>query len=269
MNVRRLLESFVDEDLEQGDPTGCLLSDHIISGRIIARQDGIVSGTDHTRTIFGMKDCTCQIHVSDGQAVRAEQSIMTVSGRAADVMALERTALNLLSRMSGIATAAATLVALLPDGVKLLATRKTAPGLRIFDKQAVQDGGGHPHRFNLGEMIMIKDNHIAAEGSMRTLIKQAIAKNETFEVEADTIPDAIAAAEMGTPIILLDNFKPDDICEVVSQLIRENLRGGVKLEASGGITEQNIAKYGTTGVDYISVGSMTASPSCLDVSLEV
>ena len=269
MNVRELLELFVDEDLAQGDPTGRLLSDRTVIGRIIARQSGVVSGAAHVRTIFGMKSCICQIHVSDGQVVQADQSIMTVSGRAADVMALERTALNLLSRMSGIATTAATMVALLPDGVKLLATRKTAPGLRVFDKEAVQAGGGHPHRFNLGEMIMIKDNHIAAEGSIQSLIRRAAARNETFEVEVDTIPDAIMAARKGAPIILLDNFDAADIRKVVSLLTHENLRDNVRLEASGGITKQNIAKYGATGVDYISVGSMTASPSCLDVSLEI
>lgn len=201
--------------------------------------------------------------------MQADQDIMTVSGRAADVMALERTALNLLSRMSGIATISAALVARLPDNVKLLATRKTAPGLRVFDKEAVQAGGGYPHRFNLGEMIMIKDNHIASEGSMESLISRALARNKPFEVEVDTISDAVTAARMGAPIILLDNFEPADICKVVSLLIHENLRDMVKLEASGGITKQNIAGYGATGVDYISAGFVTSSPYSLDVSLEV
>lgn len=269
MNPRDVLEGFVAEDLSGGDPTGDLLSDVEITARMVSRERGVVSGVAHAVDIFSSRGCACRAALADGDTVDAGGLIMTISGMAADVLARERTALNLVSRMSGIATKAADLASRLPDGVRLLSTRKTAPGLRLFDKEAVEAGGGFRHRMTLGEMIMIKDNHVAAEGSLERLVRKAKERGGRFEVEVDTTQDALLAARLGAPVILLDNFEPAEIREAVSALEQEDLRGDVELEASGGITVQNIAEYGRSGVDCVSVGSMTSSVRGLDLSLEI
>jgi nicotinate-nucleotide pyrophosphorylase (carboxylating) len=151
----------------------------------------------------------------------------------------------------------------------LYSTRKTAPGLRYFDKEAVAMGGGKKHRMTLGDMIMIKDNHIAAEGSLIRLIQKARKKGKTFEVEVDTPQDAVLAATHGVPIIMLDNFTPQKIPKTVLALKRLGLRNKVKLEASGGINLQNIRRYARCDIDMISVGSITNSVKAVDFSLEV
>lgn len=269
MNARSLLEAFVQEDLGDGDPTGSLLGKTTIQARIITRQDGVISGTRHAATIFSMKNCQTKILIQDRQHASAGDSVMEIHGDGAGMLSLERVALNLLSRMSGIATLTEQMASSLPEGVRLLSTRKTAPGLRIFDKEAVEDGGGMRHRMNLGGMIMIKDNHISVEGSLERLIKKALLQKELFEVEVDTPSDCMLAATLGAPIILLDNFTPDMIHDVVSGLRDVGLRDSVKLEASGGITIENVVEYGATGVDYISTGYVTNSAPSLDMSLEV
>lgn len=269
MNTRSLLESFVHEDLIDDDPTSNLLDKTTIQARIITRQDGVISGAKHASTIFGMGDCQTSILIQDGQHAHAGNIIIKIQGNAADILSLERVALNLISRMSGIATLTEQMVSGLPEGVQLLSTRKTAPGLRIFDKEAVEDGGGMRHRMNLGEMIMIKDNHISVEGSLERLIKKAMLQKGQFEVEVDTPSDCILAATLGAPIILLDNFTPEMIQGTISELEGVGLRSSVKLEASGGITIENVAAYGATGVDYISSGHITNSAPSLDMSLEV
>lgn len=259
------------EDLECGDPTSDLVDRaSSVKARIIAKRDGVVSGTSHATTIFGMKDCHTDIKIRDGHPVHNDEVIMMVHGIAADVLSLERVVLNLMSRMSGIATVTKKMASHLPHGVELLATRKTAPGLRIFDKEAVEAGGGRRHRMNLGEMIMIKDNHMAVTGhSLERIVKKALLQQREFEVEVDTPSDAILAAKLGAPIILLDNFTPDMILNTIESLKKNGLRDAVKLEASGGITDDNIAEYGATGIDYVSSGYITNSVTALDLSLEM
>lgn len=269
MSIRAILESFIHEDLVDGDSTGALLDKTTIQARIITRQDGIISGAKYASTIFGMRDCQAHVIIQDREYAHSGDTIMSIQGNAADMLSLERTALNLMSRMSGIATLTKRLVSSIPKDVRLLATRKTAPGLRIFDKEAVEDGGGMRHRMNLGEMIMIKDNHVSVEGSLECLIKKAQLQKTQFEVEVDTLSDCMLAATLGAPIILLDNFTPDQIQNAILELERVGLRDSVKLEASGGITAENITLYGATGVDYISLGYITNSAPSLDMSLEV
>jgi nicotinate-nucleotide pyrophosphorylase (carboxylating) len=171
--------------------------------------------------------------------------------------------------MSGIATQTNQLVKKIPNKTKLYATRKTAPGLRYFDKEAVEIGGGKKHRLRLDEMVMIKDNHIAINNSLESLIKKAKKKYKKFEVEVENIPDMILAAKSGASIIMLDNFTPVQIKKAITVLKNEKLRSGVLLEASGGINSKNISKYGETGVDIISVGSITNSVKGIDMSLEI
>jgi nicotinate-nucleotide pyrophosphorylase (carboxylating) len=272
LNIKKELARFLSEDINYGDVTSAVLSNKKITATIIARQDGIVAGAKHAKEIFAMKQCRVQIMRKDGQSVKANQVVLRISGPARQILSCERTALNLLSRMSGIATATNQLVRQVKKVSKktdLYSTRKTAPGLRYFDKEAVEIGGGRKHRITLSDMIMIKDNHIATEGSIVELIRRAKKKTKIFEVEVDTFSDAILAASLGVPIIMLDNFSPQMIRKTISQLEKMKLRKDIRLEASGGINVQNIREFARTGVDMISVGSITNSAKAIDFSLEV
>ncbi|WP_100181791.1 carboxylating nicotinate-nucleotide diphosphorylase [Candidatus Nitrosotenuis aquarius] len=271
MNTRELAR-FLAEDINRGDVTSAILSNKKITATIIARQGGIIAGAKHTKEIFAMKKCRVHIMRDDGQTIKANQVVLQITGPARSILSCERTALNLLSRMSGIATATNQLVRQVKKISKktdIYSTRKTAPGLRFFDKEAVEIGGGRKHRVTLSDMIMIKDNHIAAEGSIVELIRRAKKRAKVFEVEVDTFSDAILAATLGVPIIMLDNFSPDLIKKTIKQLERMHLRKNIRLEASGGINIQNIREFAKTGVDMISVGSITNSVKAVDFSLEV
>jgi nicotinate-nucleotide pyrophosphorylase (carboxylating) len=174
--------------------------------------------------------------------------------------------------MSGIATKTKKLVEKIKavnPRVKLYATRKTAPGLRFFDKEAVKIGGGEKHRMTLNDMVMIKDNHLAVEGSIPRIILKARRKYKKIEVEVESQEEALLAASAGANIIMLDNFRPQEIISTINKLKKTNLRKQVRLEASGGINEKNIGTYAKTGVDIISVGEITNSVSGIDFSLEV
>lgn len=268
-NTKDELRRFLSEDIGKGDITSSLLTRKKISATIISRENGIVAGAKFAKMIFAMKGCKVKILKKDGTAVKANQPIMTISGNAVTILTCERTVLNLMSRMSGIATQTNVLARMISKKTKILATRKTAPGLRFFDKEAVKIGGGERHRMKLDEMVMIKDNHIASEGSILKLIKKAKRKHKKFEVEVENQTEALLAAKEGASIIMLDNFSPNQIKKTIESLKKQGLRKKVKLEASGGITAKNIKSYGKTGVDSISIGSITNSVKGLDLSLEV
>ncbi|MFM8658693.1 MAG: carboxylating nicotinate-nucleotide diphosphorylase [Candidatus Nitrosotenuis sp.] len=272
LNTKKELAKFLAEDNSHRDITSQILSNKKITANIVSRQDGIVAGAKYAKEIFSLKNCSVQILRKDGLAIKKDQAVLRISGSAKSILSCERTALNLLSRMSGIATATNLLVKQVKSVSKktdLYSTRKTAPGLRFFDKEAVEIGGGKKHRITLADMIMIKDNHIASEGSIVELIKRAKKKAKIFEVEVDTFEDAILVASMGVPIIMLDNFSPQMIKKTILQLEKMGLRKNIRLEASGGINAQNIKEYARTGVDMISVGSITNSAKAIDFSLEI
>ncbi|BDQ30480.1 nicotinate-nucleotide pyrophosphorylase [Nitrosopumilus zosterae] len=268
-NSKKQLSQFLAEDIGTGDITSSLLSKKKITAKIISRENAVIGGASHAKEIFRLKGCNAKILRKDGSKIKPNQAIMIISGDAGKILACERTVLNLITRMSGIATQTNDLVKKIPKNVKLYATRKTAPGLRYFDKEAVEIGGGKKHRLRLDEMVMIKDNHIAIEGSLESLIKKTKKKYKKFEVEVENTFDAILAAKEGAAIIMLDNFSPVQIKKTVQELKNQKLRNKVMLEASGGINSKNIAKYGKTGVDIISVGSITNSVKGIDVSLEI
>jgi nicotinate-nucleotide pyrophosphorylase (carboxylating) len=268
-NSKKQLLDFLTEDIGKGDITSNLLPKRNISARIISRESAIVAGVNYAREIFKLKDCRVKIQKKDGSRINPNQTIMTIHGDAAKILTCERTALNLLSRMSGIATQTNQLVKKIPKNTKLYATRKTAPGLRYFDKEAVEMGGGEKHRLRLDEMVMIKDNHIAISDSLLSLIRKAKKKHQKIEVEVENTADAVLAAKEGATIIMLDNFSPNQIKKTIKELKNKNLRNKVLLEASGGINSKNISKYGGTGVDIISVGSITNSVKAIDLSLEI
>lgn len=268
-NSKKQLSQFLAEDIGKGDITSNLLPKKKISVKIISRENAIVAGASYAKEIFKMKGCNSRIVKKDGSKIRPNQTIMTITGNAGNILTCERTALNLLTRMSGIATQTNQLVKKIPKKTKLYATRKTAPGLRYFDKEAVEIGGGKKHRLTLDEMVMIKDNHIAIENSLLSLIKKTKKKYRKFEVEVENTKDAILAAKEGATIIMLDNFTPSQIKKTIQVLKNQKLRNKVMLEASGGINSKNISKYGETGVDIISVGSITNSVKGIDMSLEI
>jgi nicotinate-nucleotide pyrophosphorylase (carboxylating) len=268
-NPKKQLVQFLAEDIGKRDITSALLSKKKISVDIISRESAIIAGLKYAKEIFALKGCKAKIITKDGSKIKPNQIIMKITGNADKILTCERTALNIITRMSGIATQTNKLVKKIPNKTKLYATRKTAPGLRYFDKEAVEIGGGKKHRLRLDEMVMIKDNHIAVEQSLLSLIKKTKKKYKKFEVEVENTHDAVLAAQEGATIIMLDNFSPSQIINTIKVLKNKKLRKNVLLEASGGITSKNISKYGKTGVDIISIGSITNSVKGIDFSLEI
>lgn len=270
--AKKALESFLAEDIGKGDITSKLLNKKKISAHIISRQQGIVAGVTYAKEIFVSRQCRVRVLKNDGQKIKKNEKIMTVSGPVYSILSCERTVLNLLSRMSGIATQTNMLVNMIKKSnphVKLYSTRKTAPGLRLFDKEAVEIGGGNKHRMSLDQMIMIKDNHIAVAKSLRELIRLTKKRYKIIEVEVENINDAITAAIEGATIIMLDNIPPNKIRDIIKVLEKLGLRKKIKLEASGGINTSNVKSYAKSGVDMISIGKLTSSVSGLDLSLEI
>jgi len=271
-NIKKELLRFISEDIQGGDITSVLLPKKKIKAKIISRQEGVLAGIKFAGDIFRLKGCNVKIIKKDGAKLKSNQIILQISGNAGTVLSCERTALNLLSRMSGIATQTNFLVSKIRKinrKTKLYSTRKTAPGLRFFDKEAIMIGGGHKHRMSLNDMVMIKDNHLLVTNSMEGIIKSARKRHKHVEVEVENQRDAILAASSGATIVMLDNFSPVQIKKTITVLHKKKLRNKVKLEASGGINSKNIAAYAKTGVDMISVGSITNSVKGLDLSLEV
>jgi len=271
-NIKKELLRFVSEDIQSGDITSVLLPKKKIKAKIISRQDGVLAGIRFAREIFHLKGCSARTIKKDGTRLKPNQVVLDVYGNAGTVLSCERTVLNLLSRMSGIATHTNLLVSKIRKinkKTKLYSTRKTAPGLRFFDKEAIMIGGGHKHRMSLNDMVMIKDNHLLVTNSMEGIIKSARKRHKHVEVEVENQRDAILAASSGATIVMLDNFSPVQIKKTITALQKKKLRNKVKLEASGGINSKNIAAYAKTGVDMISVGSITNSVKGLDLSLEV
>ncbi|MGB6462653.1 MAG: carboxylating nicotinate-nucleotide diphosphorylase [Nitrosotalea sp.] len=270
--AKKALKTFLKEDIGKGDVTSKLLPRKKISAIIISRQRGIVAGTSYVKEIFTSRNCKVRILKNDGNKIEPNDKIMTISGPAYSVLSCERTALNLLSRMSGIATQTNKLVKIIKSAnskVELYSTRKTAPGLRIFDKEAIEIGGGRKHRTSLDQMVMIKDNHLAVAKSLQDIVRSAKKRYKIFEVEVENLDDAIIAARGGASIIMLDNISPKEILHIIQVLKRFNLRKGIKIEASGGIDASNVKSYARTGIDIISIGRLTSSVVGLDLSLEV
>jgi len=271
-NIKKELLRFISEDIQGGDITSVLLPKKKIKAKIISRQEGILAGIRFARDIFYLKGCRVRIIKKDGVKVKPNQIILQVSGDAKAILSCERTVLNLLSRMSGIATQTSVLVSKIRKinkKTKLYSTRKTAPGLRFFDKEAVVIGGGHKHRMSLNDMVMIKDNHLLVYNSIENITKNARRQHKDVEVEVENQRDAMIAASSGATIVMLDNFSPAQIKKTISALQKKKIRNKIKLEASGGINSKNISAYAKTGVDIISVGSITNSVRGLDLSLEV
>ena len=269
---KRELKRFLDEDVGKGDITSELLEKKRIVARIIAREETIIAGTEFVKDVFALKKCRVKIFKKDGKVAKINQTVLEIKGNVRDVLACERTALNLLSRMCGIATQTNNLkkqIKSIDSRSKVFATRKTAPGLIFFDKEAVKIGGGEKHRMTLNEMIMIKDNHLVVGKSIEDILRKAKKTRGKVEIEVESQKDAILCARLGADIIMLDNFSPDRIKKTIKKLTKLKLRNKVILEASGRINSKNIVKYAETNVDMISVGSITNSVDGIDLSLEI
>jgi len=268
---KKKLVQFLAEDIGKEDITSALLPKKKVRSKIISRQKAIIAGVIYAKEIFSLKKSSVKMIKKDGDVVFLNQTILEVYGTPQAILSCERTALNLLSRMSGIATQTNMLVKKIRkinSKIDLYATRKTAPGLRFFDKEAVRIGGGRKHRNALDEMIMLKDNHLAID-SISNLIQKAKKKFKKIEIEVSNANEAVSAAKEGVHIIMLDNFSPKQISKTVTELKKLGLRHKVKLEASGGIHFKNIEYFARTGVDMISVGEITHSVRGVNLSLEI
>lgn len=272
ISPKRELLRFLAEDIGKEDISSKLLPRKKINAKIISRQNGVIAGVKFAQDIFVLKGNKVTIIKKDASKIKAGQTILEITGPVYSILSCERTALNLLSRMSGIATQTSNLVEKIRKinpRTKLYATRKTAPGLRFFDKEAVNIGGGEKHRMSLDKLVMLKDNHLAVSGSLSRLISKARKKYKIIEVEVENQEDALLAAVSGATIIMLDNFSTKEISKTIKNLKKAKLRKRVKLEASGGINSKNIQSYAKSGVDMISVGEITNSVSGIDLTLEV
>lgn len=271
INADRYIRMALEEDITSGDiSTSCVMPVYQKGqAELICKQDGIIAGLGVFRRVFEMLDSTVgfDMHVNEGDEVKNGELMAVVTGDIRAILSGERTALNFLQRMSGIATYTNYIVKLLEGSrTTLLDTRKTTPNMRIFEKYAVKTGGGSNHRYNLSDGVMLKDNHIGAAGSITKAIQMAKA-NVSFvhkiEVEVENLDMVREAVEAGADIIMLDNMTPDEMKEAV-----KIIDGRALTECSGNVTKENIKNIIDTGVDFVSSGALTHSAPILDISLK-
>ncbi len=267
------IDRFLEEDLDgDGDITSnALFTSEKNKARIIAKEPSVVAGINEVGKVFKKTGARLHKHTEDGLFVGSMEVIATVEGPVKAILIGERLALNILGRMSGIATQTRRIVdschAVNPK-VKIAATRKTTPGFRLFEKKAVMIGGGDSHRFGLFDAAMIKDNHIAAKGSFQETIECVMKKvsGKIIEVEVETEEQALQASGMGVDVIMLDNFPPEKAKQVAKKIRKIN--SDVIIEISGGITPENIIDY-VSFADRISLGYLTHTVRNKDFSLEI
>ena len=275
--IEDALRGFLDEDIGHGDITTDALVDPKAkaTGTVICKERAVVAGLTESIILLKLLGCEGKPKVRDGQKVPAGTIILDASGSGSSLLKVERVLLNLLSHMSGVATATAELVNIAKkngSSTRIACTRKTLPGLRYFEKRAVELGGGDTHRLRLDDAVLIKDNHLALAGSITESVRKAKSKvsfTRKIEVEATTPDHAVEAALAGADIVLLDNMTPQEVKKSVRLLEARKLRDRLLIEVSGGITRENLADYVQTGVDVISVGSITHSAKAIDMSLDL
>lgn len=271
LNADELIKSALKEDISSEDVTTNSVIKEYVKGtvQLICKQDGVICGLGVFKRVFEILDDKTEVEftVQDGDRVTRGQLLGTLTGDIRVLLSGERTALNYLQRMSGIATYTSQVASLLAGSkTKLLDTRKTTPNMRIFEKYAVKVGGGLNHRYNLSDGVLLKDNHIGAAGG----VKQAVAAAKAYapfvrkiEVEVENLEMCREAVEAGADIIMLDNMSVEDMKKAVKMI-----EGRALTECSGNITKENIAKIVETGVDFVSSGALTHSAPILDMSLK-
>ena len=271
LNVDPLILSALKEDITYEDVSTNAVMPESKTGEVdlIAKQDGILCGIQVFERVFSLLDNTTKFNVffKDGDTIKRGEKLAEITGDIRVLLSGERTALNYLQRMSGIATYTHEVASLL-DGtsIKLLDTRKTTPNMRVFEKYSVTVGGGHNHRYNLSDGVLLKDNHIGAAGGVKEAVSEARAYApfvRKIEVEVETIDQVCEAVEAGADIIMLDNMDHDTMKEAIGII-----NGTAEIEISGNVTKENIEKIKDLKVDYISSGALTHSAPILDLSLK-
>lgn len=272
-----VIKFMLKEDEGFGDITSNALipEDKTFYAKLVSKDDGILAGIEVINGMFEEYGIDILSSMDDGDKIKKGDILLELEGNARKILLLERTALNLLMRMSGVATKTNRIVKSvneINDKIRVAGTRKTAPALQKFDKMAIFIGGGDPHRSALDDMVLIKDNHIAVVGSVEEALKRA-KKNVSFskkiEIEVENVDDAVIAAKNGADIIMFDNMSPKEAQNTLDILIENDLRENVLIEISGGITEDNILDYAPLDVDIISLGSLTHQASSLNFSLDM
>lgn len=271
LNVEPLLLSALREDITSEDVSTNSVMPYARMGEVdlICKQDGVLCGMDVFARVFTLLDEGTQVtaYAADGEKIEAGQKIATVRGDIRVLLSGERTALNYLQRMSGIATHTRAVASLLEGtGTKLLDTRKTTPNNRIFEKYAVRTGSGNNHRYNLSDGVMLKDNHIGAAGGVKEAVRRAREYApfvRKIEVEVENLDMVREAVEAGVDIIMLDNMSHEEMAQALTII-----GGRAEVEVSGNVTRENIARLTDLGVDYISSGALTHSSPILDLSLK-
>src|SRR2546425_10129395 len=277
MLIEDALRRFLDEDIGHGDITTDALVDPAAkaTGTVICKERAVVAGLSESIILLKLLGCEGKPRVRDGQEVPAGTIVLEVRGFGRALLKVGRVLLNLLSHMSGVATATGELVDIAKknrSSTRIACTRKTLPGLRYFEKRAVELGGGDTHRLRLDDAVLIKDNHLELTGSVGACVRKAretVSFKKKVEVEVTTADQAVEAGQAGADIILLDNMTPKEVGSCLSLLLRRDLRDRVLVEASGGIRKENLASYAKTGVDVISVGAITHSAPAIDMSMEI
>jgi nicotinate-nucleotide pyrophosphorylase (carboxylating) len=270
--LRRLVATAIDEDLGSGDITSalCVPIGAVATGEIVAKAEGVLSGLAAAREVMRQVDPALDFRelLADGDRLGPGVTIGRLRGSARSILAGERTALNFLQQLSGVATLTRVFVARVEGtGARIVDTRKTVPGLRALQKAAVRAGGGTNHRLGLYDAVLIKDNHIAVAGGVSDALeaaKASVPHMAKIEIEVTTPQGAETAARIGADVILLDNMTPADVGESVARI-----NGRALTEVSGGVVLDNVADYARQGVDVISVGALTHSAPAIDMSLEI
>lgn len=268
--IELIKEALIEDGVDNDITTLNLVSkDKMLTGSFIVKATGVVSGIDVAKEVFKQINPRIKMEIlkANGTFVNRGDVIATIEGPMRDILRGERVALNFLQRMSGIAATTAKFVQeLAGTNCKILDTRKTAPLLRVFERQAVRDGGGENHRFNLSDRVLIKDNHIATSGSIQdavSILRKAVGRGMIIEVEVETLDEFMEALNTSADVIMLDNMSN----EVMKKCVELN-EGKKKLEASGNMELKKVRSVALLGVDYISVGSLTHSYKALDISLK-
>ncbi len=276
--LKKKIKAFLEEDVGYGDIT----TNAVIKGagpegkgRILTRENGIVAGLQEVSIVFDFFYVKSQLLKEDGAKVHGNDILIELEGPVKGILEGERTALNILMRMSGIATATHQLMEKVREinpNLKIACTRKTTPGFRYFEKRAVQLGMGDTHRLGLDDMILIKDNHLKLISDIPKLIKQVrenVSFSKKIEIEVTTVEQALEAAKERVDIIMLDNFTVSDVQKIIELLNQNNLRDKLILEVSGNITPENIVEYAKFDINVISLGYLTHSTKALDVTLDL
>jgi nicotinate-nucleotide pyrophosphorylase (carboxylating) len=271
------LKRFLEEDVRSGDLTSnvTIPEEKTALATIYARENAILAGIKEAEAIAYLTGLTYEVLAFEGNWVEPGTPVLRLRGKARTLLTVERLILNIIQRMSGIATKTYRMVHAAKEvnpKIKVACTRKTTPGFRFFEKRAVVIGEGDPHRYALDDMVLIKNNHITAAGGVHeavTAAREAVSFSKKISCEARTLQEVEEAIGAGADIILLDNFSPKDIGGVVEILKSKGLRDKVILEASGGIDEENVKQYAKNEIDVISSGSLTHSYDSIDFNMRL